>query len=343
MPCPTTYQAEGSRGFLGYVEEGEAGWGVTPAASYNWTGFRFNSESFGLDVNSFQSGENRSDRQVGASIRGNRRPEGDVTFEVGPNAHNLLLRHLLANTWSTSGGPTYVHTLRGGAEIPCGGLTFVKGFADIRQYLVYNGGRVTSISFDAPQEGFITGSARILFKTEGDMTQTLPFNGALDYPTGDPYEANLTEWYIIAYNGASSDPYSWSWGTKRTTTTAGRFTVDNAGDGNSYVQGSYDRYYVPMGRRSISGSFNGLFVDPTDYNRYKAGTSLSMRVKMTGAAGMSHDWIFPHIKYNGPRATPTIQGEQGVRHDIPFAAQRHDGLGYDVIVKATNDELITLY
>lgn len=345
MPnCPVTYQAEGSRGLLGYIEEGDGGWGSLPAAGYNWTGFRFNSESLGQDINSFTSNEIRSDRMTAAVIRGNRRPEGDVSFELGPNSHNLLLRHLLGGSWSTSGVPgAYTHTLTGGSSLPCGGLTFVKGFADIGQYLIYTGGRVDNISFDIGQEGFITSTARLLFKEEQSFRTNAPYNQALDYPTGDPYEANLTEWYVIAYNGAATDPYAWSWGSKLTTTTAGRFSIANGLDGNSYAQGSNSRYYIPAGRRAPSGSFNGFFIDPTMYNRYVNGTALSLRCKMTGASGYSHDWIFPNVRFNGPRATPAVAGEQGIRQDLPFQSIRHEALGYDVIVKATNDELITLY
>lgn len=344
MPCPVTYQAEGARGLVGYIEEGDAGWGVTPAAGYNWTGFRFNSEGLGLDIDEFESAEIRSDAMTASSIRGNRKPDGQLTFELGPNSHNLMLRHLLRGQWTTVGGtPPYTHTLYGQAQMPCGGLTFVKGFSDIGRYLIYNGGRVDSWSFDIPQSGFIGCTAQLAFKKERAMQTSAPYNQALDYPAGDPYEATLTQWYVTAYNSSASDPYGWSWGSQVAIVTSGRFTITNSLDRNSYAQGSTDRYYIPSGRRRCAGSFNIFFIDETYYNYYINGTPLSLRCKMTGTAGYYHDWIFPNIRCNGPRATPSIPGEQGVRTDLPFKAFRHENLGYDVIVKVSSDEIIARY
>lgn len=345
MAC-TVLQAQGSRGLLGYCEE--TSWGTQASASASWTGLRFNRESIGKDINLFESAEIRSDRMISAILRGNQRPDGEFQFELGANSHNLLIRHALGNYWiSVGSGPIYDLYISGG-DLPCGGLSMVKGFADLPRYLTYTGGRVDSLSFEFPQEGIVSGSARMLYKSEAVMSASAPYNGSLNYPTGDPYESNQTEAYVIAYDSShSSNNYfnnllNASWGTVLGIVTGGRFTITNSVDGNSFVLGSTSRYSLPYGRRRIEGSLNMLFLDETQYNRYINGTPLALRVKFKSATNY-HDWFFPNIRFAGNRATPVIDGEGGIRYDIPFRAIRHAGVGSDVVLHATADQFVVNY
>jgi len=332
-------QAEGSRSALVYIEENTA-WGTTPSSSATWTGLDFNSESFGIDINSFESASIRSDRMTKALLRGNRNPGGDFTFELGPNSHNLLIRHLLGSEITQTGSAPYVHEITGNSSLPAGGLSIVKAFTDIPSYLTYSGGRVDSCSFDFPQEGIVTGSASMVYKAEAAATAVKPYTNPLTYPSGDPYESVNTEIYVQDWK--SSGSYTWTSSEEFGVGTAGRFAITNGLDANSFVLGSNERYSIPAGRRRIEGSVNLLLKDFTFYNDYIGGTAKAIRVKMVGGS-FSHDWVFPNVRYSGSKPTPPIESEQGIRYDMPWRAIRHDTLGYDVICTITSDETITKY
>lgn len=333
-------QADGTNAVLAYIEE-ETTWATVPASSKVWTGFRFNNETLGKDINNFESEEIRSDRMTSAILRGNRNPNGDVTFELGPNSHNLLLRHLLGADWSTAGTVApYTHTTQGHSSLPQGGLTFVKGYTDVPSYLVYPGGRVDTVSLEIPQEGIVSGSASLLFQSEVDPSATVPYSTPLSYPTGDPYESNLTQISVQAYDASGS--YVWTANEIIGVATAGRFTVSNGLDPSSYVLNSVTRYDIPAGRRRVEGNVNLLFEDTTEYLRYVNGTALAMRIKMISGS-YSHTWDFPNVRYAGSKPTPAVGGEGGIRQDMPFRAIRHETLGYDIALEVVSDETIVRY
>lgn len=333
-------QAEGARSAIAYIEEGD-GLGTVPSSSLTWTGFRFTSESMGLDVNTFESQELRDDRMTAAQIRGNRNPGGELSFELGPNSHNLLLRHLLGGNWSTSGTTApYTHTITGASSLPFGGLSIVKAFTDIPTYLVYAGCRVDSVSFDIPQEGFIGCSASIVCLSEATPTAVKPYSSPLSYPTGDPYEAVQTEVYVQDYISGGS--YTWNAGNKVAICRSGRFAISNSLDPASFVIGSTTRYSIPAGRRRTEGSLNLLLLDTSFYEDYVNGQAIAIRIKCISGS-YSHTFTFPHCKYAGSKPTPAVQGEQGIAYDLPFRAIRHETLGYDVQCVAVTNEQITKY
>lgn len=332
----TILQAEGAQSALAVVEE--AAFGVTPGTGANWRGFRFNTETLGLDINSFESQELRSDRMTAAYIRGNRNPNGDVRAEQGRNAHNLLFRHLLGSDVSTSGtSAPYTHTITGYRSLPAGGLSIVKAFTDIPSYIVYKGLRVNSCAFDIPQEGFVGLTFSFLAKTEATPTSVKPYSNPLIYPVGDPYESVQTVIHVQPY--AAGGSYTWTSGTQIGICANGRYTISNGLDPNSFVIGSTSRYSIPAGRRRIEGSLNLLLLDTSFYADYVNGTPLAMRIVQTDGT-YSHTWTFPNIRYNGPKATPQVQGEQGIRYDIPFKAIRHETLGYDCVLQIVSDEVV---
>jgi hypothetical protein len=335
-------QAEGSRSALAYIEEGD-GFGVTPpsSAGWDWRGFRFNTETLGKDINVFESQEIRSDRMTAAIIRGNRNPNGDVTFELGRNSHNLLLRHLLGGEWTTSGTLSpYTHTIQGSSSLPAAGLSVVKAFTDIPSFLVYSGCRVDSVAFDIPQEGFIGCTASLVSKAEATPTATRPYPNPLVYPAGDPYESVLTVVHVQDWSAGGS--YTWNAGTQVGIVGSGRFTVSNGLDPNSFVLGSTSRYSIPAGRRRIEGNFNLLLLDTSFYEDYVNGQAIAIRIVMTDGT-YSHTWTLPNVRYAGPKPTPQIQGEQGIRYDLPFRAIRHENLGYDVHLSVVADEQVVKY
>lgn len=334
-------QAEGSRSAVAYIEEGPGGFGVTPSAAFSWTGLRFTSESLGKDINVFESQEIRSDRMTSAIVRGNRNPNGDLSFELGRASHNLAIRHLLGGEWSTAGTVApYTHTITGASSLPAAGLSIAKGFTDIPLYIVYAGSRIDSMSFDIPQEGFIGCSASILSLTEAAASATRPWSNPLTYPTGDPYESVQTVVHAQAWNSAGS--YTWNASTQLGIITAGRFTISNGIDPNSFVIGSTTRYSLPAGRRRIEGNMNVLLFDATLYNQYVDGTAMALRFVMTDGT-YSHTWTFPNVRYAGPKPTPAVQNEQGIRYDMPWRAIRHENLGYDVQCVAVTDQQVTKY
>ena len=342
----TFLQAQGSRSLIAYIEETD--WGQTLSAASNWTGFRFVRESMGRDINSFESQELRSDRMISAVLRGNQRAEGDISFELGPDSHNLLLRNTIGGNWSTTGSGPYTHILVPATSDVAGGgypqgMSFVKAFTDIPYYFLYAGCKVDSLSFDFPQEGIATCTARILGKTE-TLTASKPYETPLSYPAGDPYESNIAELYEATYNSAHTDIASMSWGSPIGIVTSARFSITNTLDGGSFVLGSQNRYSLPQGRRRIEGTFSVLFKDTTYYTKFVNGTHVGLQIKAIDSTGTySHTFQFPNVIYRGSRATPVIDGEGGLKMDIPFRAIRHANIGYDVRLTAVTAETIALY
>lgn len=344
-------QSSGARASMSYIEEGAWGNGTLglPPSPY-WTGFAFVRESFKKDINTFQSNTIRGDRQTGAILRGNRRADGDVVFELGPQSHNLLLRHLIGGWWqdASAGGGLTFHRMQPtvNGDLPGGGLVFLKVFGDLGSpdtYLKYTGGRVDSVAFDIPQEGIASCTARILNKLEADPLTGSP---ADTLPTEDPYESNLTAITLIpSTNWASVTAMETAFdaATPIAIAAGGRFSISNQLDGNSYVLNSYDRYSIPTGRRRCEGSFNLLFDSTTHYLDYVNGTVMACRVKYQNALSAPtrfHEFYFPAIKYAGPSPTPTIEGEQGIRYDLPFQAFAHPQLAIDCAVRVKNAETI---
>jgi hypothetical protein len=343
------FQVQGSFAEVAYAEEYHAtpasafGTGQTGVAAANWTRFRYTRFSGGLDKNFFESNELRSDRETAAMLAGNRRADLDMSFEFGPESHMLLMRHLMcitADPWVDDATATE-WTFNPGTTPPSGGLVFVKGFTDLDRYYVYKGGRVDSVSLDFPQEGIVTGSARILGTTEADPAGGVgvpPYDGnALIEPALDPFESNLTTIKLVNYDAAevTADYLSGAaFSTAEAACAGGRISIGNSADPSSYVLSSYERYSIPFGRRRCEGSLNFLFVDDGHYDDFIAGQEKSIEIKFVQG---SYYWkiILPRVKYNG-RPAQDIQGEQGIRYDVPFRALRHPVVGKSVLMFAKN-------
>lgn len=343
------FQVQGSLAEVAYAEEYHA----TPASAYNsgqtgvaaanWTRFRMSRFSGGLEKNEFESNELRSDRETAASLSGNRRCDLDSSFEFGPESHMLLMRHLMcvtADPW-VDDATVNEWTFNPGTTPPSGGLVFVKGFTDLDRYYVCKGGRVDSVSLDFPQEGIVTGSARVLCTTEIDPTGGAgvpPYNGSsLIEPALDPFESNLTTVKLVDYDAAEvlADYLSGAaFASAEIACAGGRVSVSNSADGNSYVLNSYERYAIPFGRRRCEGSFNFLFTDEGHYADFVAGQQKSAEITFVQG---SYYWkiILPRIKYIG-RPAQDIAGEAGIRYDVPFRALRHPVVGKSVLMKAKN-------
>lgn len=344
-------QVSGARGSMSYIEESAWGDGVPSNPSPYWTGFAFVRESFKKDINTFQSNTIRGDRQTGAILRGNRRADGDVVFELGPQSHNLLIRHLIGGWWTTAsagGGLTYHRNVpQSTGALPGGGLVFLKVFGDLGSpdtYLKYTGGRIDSCTFDVPQEGIVSCTARVLCKLEADPTTNSP---ADTLPSEDPYESNLTAVTLIASNTSwtttTAIETAFDAGTPIAIAAGARFAINNQLDGGSYVLNSYDRYSIPLGRRRCEGSLNLLFDSTTHYLDYVNGTVMAARFKFQNSLTSPTrftEFYFPAIKYAGPSPTPAIESEGGVRYDLPFQAFAHSGFGFDCFVRVKNAESI---
>lgn len=346
-----TGQISGARASMSYIEETAWGNGTAwlPGTPY-WTGFAFVRESLKKDINTFQSNTIRGDRMTGAILRGNRRADGDINFELGPQSHNLLLRHLIGGWWqdAAAGGGLFYHRMQPQAngDLPFGGLVINKIFGDLGTpdtYLQYSGGRVDAISFDIPQEGIASCTARILCKLEADPQTSAP---ADTLPTEDPYESNLTQIIMIpstTWSTVAAMETAFDAATPTAVAAGARFTIANQLDGNSYVLNSYDRYSVPAGRRRCEGSMNLLFDTTSNYLDYVNGTVMAIRVKFQNSLSSPtrfHEFYFPAVKYAGASPTPAVEGEQGIRHDIPFQSFAHAQLAIDCAIRVKNAETI---
>jgi hypothetical protein len=74
--------------------------------------FRNTGTTLALAKDTFQSGEIRSDRQITDFRHGNKRVEGDLSFEFSADAFDLWLEALLQGTWASQGGDDSAVVLR---------------------------------------------------------------------------------------------------------------------------------------------------------------------------------------------------------------------------------------
>lgn len=98
--------ADTARAQLFYLKE--VTWGVTPAAAM--TAARFTGETLNLGIETIQSKEIRSDRQITDLIQTDAEPEGDVNVELSYGAFDDFFEGALFDNWATAvnlSGSTY--------------------------------------------------------------------------------------------------------------------------------------------------------------------------------------------------------------------------------------------
>lgn len=102
-----------------------------------------------LSKDTFQSEEIRSDRQIRDFRHGNKRVEGDVSFELSSGAFDRLLEAVMQGTWASD-------VLKAGTTP----RSFSVGrlFEDIGQMLLFDGVMVNSMSLSVPLNAMVTGS-----------------------------------------------------------------------------------------------------------------------------------------------------------------------------------------
>lgn len=315
-------QATGSRGQLAFVEE--VTFGTTPNTP-TMKGIPFTSESLMTEINTFQSEEIRADRMVQKVLAGNRRPGGDINFELQPEGLTTLFKHALGGVVTTGSGP-YTHTIDGGASLPVG-LTIEKGFTDIAQYFIYTGCRINSLSMTVPQEGLITGTFGVLAKDEA--IDTSPLDAAVDYPTDDPFVSYQCALYEAADVG--------SIGAALGVVTEFTFTVENNLKDDQFVIGSASRYNLPEGRRIITGSMTLFFENATYYNKFISNTQAAIKLVVTSGTQSVTIW-FPQIQYKGGSPTPQIADDGPITIQMPFQCERYAAWDTDIRMIFVNDE-----
>jgi hypothetical protein len=90
--------ADTARSQLYYLEE--VTWGTTPAAALK--AMRFTGETLNFSIDTKQSNEIRSDRQITDLIRTDAQPGGNINFEVSYGAPDDLLAGAFYNAWLTA-------------------------------------------------------------------------------------------------------------------------------------------------------------------------------------------------------------------------------------------------
>lgn len=331
-------QVEGARAEFAIAEETTFKGGTT-GVTY-WTGFRVNRGSIGSEVALFESQELRSDRMTAAVLRGNRTADGDFGFELGPESHQMVLRHTLGGNWALlSGADPYFWRLTPApfGAFPTGGLVISKFFTDLSKGFTYSGGRVDSLALEFPQQGIVSGALRVLTCAESDVITDEPYT-SLNTPLGDPYESNLTLIEFQPYDATDTIAEleaEGAWSTPEAVAAGGRLNITNSLDGNSFVLGSYSRYSVPAGRRRVEGSLNLLFNDTDKYEDYLDGSPKRCRIRFV-SGNYWHTIYLPNVKYIGGRPALDATSEAGIRYDLPFRAIRHANIGYDIWMTTKN-------
>jgi hypothetical protein len=282
--------AQGAQHGISYVKE--VTFGTTPGSPSMKT-LRNNGTGLNPEKDSITSEEIRSDRMITDVRHGNRRPRGDIPFELSYGAQVDFIEAALQGTWATN-------VVKGG--VTAQSFTIERRFTDIAQYIRYLGAMVDTMTLELRPGRMVTGSFGIIAADFNVAGTTLGAPAAA--PTASPFDTftgTLTEGGVtIAY------------------VTGLTLNLNNNLD-PAFVLFSNKARQINSGRSNLTGRLQAWFEDASLLNKFLNEVESSLSVTLDGTGG-DLTILVPRLKYNSGGIT--MQGEQGIQVDIGFQALR---------------------
>jgi len=272
----------------------------------------FTSESLRQSRNLFSSNVITTSRNPTKPARGNIDASGSIVTETGANI-GLLFEAVLGSNTTIGAGP-YTHTMKVG---DLSSFLIEKGFADIDQYFLYLGAKVSSMSMDITSEGF--------------QEVTFNFMAASESASGASYETGTPATYDkVSFDGFSASIKEGG-ATIATVASISGLTFDNGLDGGQYfIGGAGVRANLPDGIVKVSGTLNAMFENLTLYTKAIEHTESSLEITFKNGTGLgsagneSFVLKIPELVY-APNA-PIITGPTGVLVELPFEGYYTDSV-----------------
>lgn len=290
----------------------ETTFGTDPAAAAA-IAMPFN--SIGIKANQNLSEDNtiRNRRDPAMPSRGNIDVAGDVVVPVDLVAIGYWLRAAFGAPEKTGEAPgPYTHVWKPGDTQPS--LVLERGFTDIGVYEKFNGCKIGKIGLSFGGDADLAATISIM-----GAKQTV---GAASYD-GTPTAVTLTKFHqfqaVIKEGGSAI-----------ATVTQATLDIEFSLDGDAYTIGSQGaRADICEGLMQISGNLTALFADNALLQKAVQGTESSLEITLTSGTS-SLKFELPELMYG--RTSPTVEGPQGVRIELPYRAYYEDATAAAAIV-----------
>lgn len=281
---------------------------VAPAA----IAMPFNSIGIKANQNLTEDNTIRNRRDPAMPTRGNIDVAGDIVVPVDLRAIGHWFKAAFGAPVTTGASAPYTHTWKPGDAQPS--LVLERGFTDIGVYEKFNGCKVGKLAFSVGGDSELTSTVTIM-----GATQTV---GATAYDE-TPTPITLTK--FAQFQASIKEG-----GTAIAVVTQASLDIELNLDGDQYaIGGAGARSDIPEGIMQVSGTLTAMFKDSALLAKAVAGTESSLEITLTSGAS-SLKFELPEIMYG--RTSPTVEGPQGVRIELPYRAYYEDAAAAAAIV-----------
>lgn len=329
-------QASGSNADVIFAEETE--WGLFPTNPSVWRGMRITpGETLQSSINRFESNELNPTRAVVNVAGGNIRGGGGLPFELSPEGFLTLFKHAMGGSVVSYGSVgNYVHVLKAGNTFP-EGISVEKRFNDVNKYLRYWGGKINTLSFNFPQEGYVTGSIDLLAKGEISDENAFENFGSLYGPLGAsvaPAAPFSTDEPFVTYLGSLQEGNPLADVTFIRSMT---LQLQNNWEAEGFVFGSRYREATAPGKRRVTGQIVIFFRDLVYYNKFLDETATGLKF-ILNRGNKSIEFYLPRLNYTGE--SPKISSAGGLTLNLPFQAIYDSTEGTDLRITIRSTEAV---
>lgn len=312
--------ANGSRHTL-YIAK-EADYGVTPT-SPSLNTVRITGTTIGLQKDSLQSEEVRSDRQIADFRLGSNQVGGDINFELSYGSFDDLLQAvLLSEDWTADTPSLGTQQIKAGQKRTS--FSMLRHFADVaaggKPYFLYKGIELTSMQLTIAANAMITGT----FTVVGQSQETLADLTGLGTPVYNPPSTTSP---LDSFTGTLEEG-----GSVIAVVTEMTLTLQNTIEPR-FVVGSKNTINPSVGRSNLTGQITAYFEDSTLVDKFIDETDSSLTFTLPDGAGNQQKFRIPRIKYTGGQ--PDVSGEGPITLSMPFQAVLDAASGTNILIERT--------
>ena len=302
--------ASGSRHGLSYVAENT--FGETPS-SPELTPLRHNSTTLGIEKETLESEEIRSDRQHVDVRHGTRSGNGDIVSHLAYESLDDLIEAALAGTWDTEGG-TIPGNLKAGTTRRS--FTIQREFADIGRFQVFRGCEVNTMALSVEPNSMVN-------LTFGMWAQDMEQKGTAI--TGSTTGTANTASPVDTFSGTITEG-----GSEIAIVTSLEMNLENGLEARNRV-GSKTSAEPSIGRSNLTGTLTAYFESDALLAKFLNETESSISVELLDLNGDGYKITLPRIKYNTGRAD--VDGEGDITIPLEFRALRDETEESQIVIE----------
>lgn len=296
--------AQGARSQLLYKVQGAFG----TVATGNFTTLRYNTHSLSQMIDTVESPELRSDREVVDLRHGNSHAAGDIVTPLIYGEHDSFIESAMFSTFDTDSvaiGTTPQY------------LSIEDGAVDIGQYRMFYDMAVSTWRVQVQ-----TGAQAILLSTFS-MMGAAANAWAPSSSGGTPVAAGSNQPFD-SFTGGLWDNAVES-GNELATISTMDFTVNN-GINPTYAIGQQLPVALEYGRGRVTGNLTAYFTNSLWLNRFRNESTFALSLSVTDPDGNIMEFLMPRVKLTS--ADVPVANEQSRLITSAFVALRDPTLGY---------------